>query len=121
MEVNPVKISCALGSFIEHSVNDKFKLNVFRILQEQLNNILKHAKATEVTISLKQNEKSIIMTIADNGLGFDTTKKRKGIGITNIRSRAASYKGTADFVSKPGQGCVLNVTFPDIDSPLNKS
>ncbi len=121
MEVNPVKISCALGSFIEHSVNDKFKLNVFRILQEQLNNILKHAKSTEVKISLKQNEKSIILTIADNGLGFDTTKKRKGIGITNISSRAASYKGTAHFVSQPGQGCVLTVTFPDIDSPLNKS
>ena len=56
MEVNPVKISCALESFIEHSVNDKFKLNVLRIVQEQLNNILKHAKATEVSISLSQNK-----------------------------------------------------------------
>ena len=112
MEVNPVKISCALKSFKEHSVNDKFKLNVFRIVQEQLNNILKHAKATEVTISLSQNKKSIILSISDNGVGFDTGKKRKGIGIANIKSRAASYNGTADFVSQPGQGCVLTVTFP---------
>ena len=120
MEVNPVKISCALESFIEDSVNDKFKLNIFRIVQEELNNILKHAKATEVTISLSQNKKSIILSISDNGVGFDTGKKRKGIGIANIKSRAASYKGTADFVSQPGQGCVLTVTFPLIDGLVNK-
>jgi len=119
MEVNPVKISCALKSFIEQSVTDKFKLNVFRIVQEQLNNILKHAKATAVTISLSQNKKTIILTISDNGVGFDTGKKRKGIGVDNIKSRVASYNGTADFVSGPGQGCVLNETFPVTDAILN--
>ncbi len=121
MEANLVKISCALDSFIENSVNDKFKLNVFRIVQEQLNNILKHAKATEVTISLSQNKKSIILSISDNGVGFDTVKKQKGIGVANIKSRSASYNGTADFVSQPGQGCVLTVTFPVTNVLLNKS
>ena len=120
MEVNPVKISCALESFIEDSVNDKFKLNVFRIVQEELNNILKHAHATEVTISLSQNKKSITLSITDNGVGFDTGKKRKGIGIDNIKSRAASFNGTADFVSQPGQGCVLTVTFPVTDPLLKR-
>lgn len=121
MEVSPVKISCALETFIEHSVNDKFKLNVLRIVQEQLNNILKHAKATEVSIRLSQNKKSIILSIADNGVGFDSGKQRKGIGVANIKSRAASYNGTADFVSQPGQGCVLTVTFPVTDALLNRS
>jgi signal transduction histidine kinase len=121
MEVNPVKISCALESFIEYSVNNKFKHNVYRIVQEQLNNILKHAKATEVVISLSQNEKSIMLTISDNGVGFDTGKKRKGIGIDNIKSRATSYNGTADFVSQPGQGCVLTVTFPVTDKLVSNS
>ena len=120
MEVNPVKISCTLESFIESSVNDKFKLNLFRIVQEQLNNILKHAKATGITISLSQNKKSVMLAISDNGVGFDTSKKRKGIGVDNIKSRAASYKGIADFVSQPGQGCVLTVTFPVTDALLNK-
>jgi PAS domain S-box-containing protein len=120
MQVNPVKISYMLESFIESSVNDKFKLNIFRIVQEQLNNILKHAKATGITISLSQNKKSVMLAISDNGVGFDTSKKRKGIGIDNIKSRAASYNGTANFVSQPGQGCVLNVTFPVADAPLNK-
>jgi len=119
MEVYPVKLSCVLESFIEQSVNDKFKLNVFRIVQEQLNNILKHAKATAATINLSQNKKSITLTISDNGVGFDTGKKRKGIGVDNIKSRAAAYNGNAEFISRPGQGCVLNVTFAVTDALLN--
>ena len=119
MEVNPIKISFALGNFVEHSVNDKFKKNIFRIVQGQLNNILNHAKATEVAISLSQNKKSIILSVLDNGVGFDTHKKQKGIGVANIKSRAESYNGTADFISKPGQGCGLVVTFPVTDALLN--
>lgn len=121
MEVNPVKISCALKSFKEQSVNDKFKLNIFRIVQEQLNNILKHAKAKRVAISLSQNKKSVILSISDNGVGFDTTQRSKGIGMENIKSRAAYYNGTSFFVSQPGQGCVLTVTFPVTDTVMNKS
>ncbi len=112
MEVNPCKITCELKSFIEDSVDDKFKVNIFRIVQEQLNNILKHAKATIVTIRLLQNKKSTILSISDNGIGFDTDKKRKGIGIENIKARATTYNGIADIISKPGQSCILNVTFP---------
>lgn len=112
MEVNPVKISCALESLAVGNVSDKFSHNVFRIVQEQLNNILRHAAASEVTISLAQNKECILLTIADNGAGFDTLIEQKGIGIENIKSRAASCNGTADFVSEPGRGCILTVTFP---------
>jgi two-component sensor histidine kinase len=111
MEVNPVIIVCALDNRIENSVNNKFKLNIFRIVQEQLNNIVKHANAKNVVITLLQNKKAIILSVSDNGVGFDTNQKRKGIGVANIRSRAISYNGIADFVSKPGHGCVLTVTF----------
>lgn len=121
MEVTPIKISTRLESFIELNVNDKFKLNVFRIVQEELNNIVKHAKATEVSLSLSQNKKAIKLTISDNGVGFDTTKKRNGTGIDNIKSRAAYYNTTAEFVSHPGQGSVLTVIFPVTDILLNKN
>jgi PAS domain S-box-containing protein len=77
MEVNPVNISCALENFTESNLNEKFKLNVYRMVQEQLNNILKHAKATEVVISLSKNKNCIQLTIRDNGVGFDTGKKQK--------------------------------------------
>jgi PAS domain S-box-containing protein len=112
MKMTPVKIFCTLESFKEQSVNDKFKLNIFRIVQEHLNNILKHARATKVVLRLSQSIKSIILSVSDNGIGFDTGKKRKGIGVDNIKSRAASYNGTADFVSQSGRGCILTVTFP---------
>ncbi len=111
-EVNLVKISSSLESFNEDSVTDKFKHNVFRIIQEQLNNILKHAKAEKIIISLVQNKRSIKLRISDNGIGYDTRKKQKGIGIENIKDRASRYKGNAVFVSQPGRGCVLTVLFP---------
>jgi PAS domain S-box-containing protein len=111
IEAGSIQISCALKSFIEDSVNDKFKLNLFRIVQEQLNNILKHSKATRAIITLSQTKQSIMLTISDNGVGFDTDKPQKGIGLSNIKSRAASYKGIADFVSRPEQGCILTVIF----------
>lgn len=120
MEVNPIKIYCVLDSFQEQTVNDKFKLNVFRIMQEELNNILKHASATEVNIRLSQNNQFIMLTIADDGVGFDTTKKRQGIGVANIKDRAAAYNGVADFISEPGHGCKLKVTFPVGDILLSK-
>ncbi|MGF2412529.1 PAS domain-containing sensor histidine kinase [Ferruginibacter sp.] len=110
--VNPIKICCKLNSFNEKKVTDKFKLNIFRIVQEHLNNILKHAHATKVAINLSQNENFIQLSITDNGVGFDTEKKQNGIGIDNIKSRAASYNGIASFVSQPGKGCVLTVTVP---------
>lgn len=115
MEVNPIKISCILDTLIEDKVSDKFKLTVFRIVQEQVYNILKHAKAAGATITLSQNNKSITLNIADNGVGFDPAIKRKGIGLDNIKSRASSYKGKANFISQPGKGCILLVTFPVTD------
>jgi PAS domain S-box-containing protein len=119
MEVNALQITCSLSSFIESSVNDKLKLNIFRIVQEQLNNILKYAKATKVDISLSQNKKSVTLFISDNGAGFDIAAKRDGIGIINIKSRASAYNGTADFVSQPRKGCVLSVVFPVTNMLLN--
>lgn len=112
MEVNSMKISCSLDSFVEKSVNEKFKLNVYRIVQEQLNNILKHATATKVAIKLLQDKTSIRLSIADNGVGFDTAKRHDGIGIANINSRADTYNGAIDLASEPGQGCVLTIVFP---------
>src|SRR6185436_17358633 len=111
MEIHPIKIACR-DTLIDKKLSDKFKINIFRILQEQLNNILKHAKAKVVNIGLSQNNKTIVLSMADNGVGFDTARVYKGIGIKNIKSRAEIYDGTADFVSQPGKGCALTVTFP---------
>ncbi len=81
------------------------------IVQEQLNNIVKHSKASEVIINFTQSEPEFVISISDNGIGFDTSKPRKGLGINNIISRAALYKCKANFISKPGNGCVLSLNF----------
>ena len=95
-------------------MSDKFKLNIFRIFQEQLNNILKHAKARDIYIALSKTEAGLILTIRDNGIGFKKTKRKMdgGIGIRNIIARAELYKGKADFVTEPGKGCELILTIP---------
>ena len=121
METHPIKIFCVQDNLIEKHLNDKFKLNIFRIVQEQLNNILKHARASEVKIRLSQNENTIMLSIADNGVGFNTTKKINGIGIKNIKSRAKIFGGSANFVSQSGKGCVLTVTFPVTNALVNGS
>ena len=114
MEACPVKIHCKLDPSLEWTMSDKFKKNAFRIVQEQLNNILKHASASDIHITMSEKNAEFALSIADNGIGFDNTKKSKhtGIGINNIISRSESYRGKARFITKPGKGCKLVVTFP---------
>jgi PAS domain S-box-containing protein len=114
MQACPVNIRCKLESSTERAMSDKFKMNAFRIVQEQLNNILKHAGASEIHITMSEKKAELVLSIADNGIGFDNTKKlnQTGIGISNIISRAESYRGRARFITKPGKGCKLVITFP---------
>ncbi|MGZ5253963.1 MAG: PAS domain-containing sensor histidine kinase, partial [Flavitalea sp.] len=88
------------------------KLMVFRIVQEQVNNILKHSRATRAEIKLSVTEKLLNITMEDNGIGFDTTKRASGIGLNNIVGRAELHNGTVDVVSSPGNGCMLKVSIP---------
>ena len=112
MGASPLKIHCTLDHSLEEGMSEQFKLNAFRILQEQMNNILKHARASEVFISVFRAGDSYQLYIADDGVGFDTAKKSKGIGLGNIVSRAELYKGKAGFISAPRHGCRLTVRFP---------
>lgn len=112
MEASPIKIQLMLDHELENTMSEKFKLNTFRILQEQLNNIIKHAKASAVQITLSKTVSGLLLSIADDGIGFDSTQKAKGLGIGNIISRTELYKGNANFISEPGKGCILTVSFP---------
>jgi PAS domain S-box-containing protein len=96
----------------EKDISPAVKETLFRIVQEQLNNIQKHAKADKVRILLSSDAAKIVMLIEDNGVGFDTQKKRNGIGIANIMTRVESYNGTVDIISQPGKGCTLSANIP---------
>jgi len=121
MEVTNVKISIELQDSIETSVNDKFKLNIYRIIQEQLNNIVKHAHASIVKIELQQDTSTIKLIISDNGVGFDSNKIFKGIGVANIKSRVAYYNGDTAFITGPGKGCILTATFSGLETLLKRA
>ncbi|MFL5811524.1 MAG: response regulator [Flavisolibacter sp.] len=90
-------------------LNEDQKIMIYRIVQEQLNNIIKHADASITSIELRVTEVLISLTIRDNGKGFDTRAVRKGIGITNIMSRAELFNGKVKIDSSPGNGCKLEV------------
>ncbi len=105
-------IQLELGGMDEEIIPPDVKEAIFRIAQEQLNNITKHANAKTVTMTLCNDDRRIAVTIRDDGIGFNLTQKRKRIGITNIISRAEALNGTAEFHSSPGKGCTLSVEIP---------
>lgn len=103
-------INLDLENITEEQIEDRQKLTIFRIVQEQLNNIVKHAQATQVLIRLSGEGDHIVLTVADNGVGFEVGRHRKGVGITNIISRAELLNGKVDIQSAPGEGCTLSVS-----------
>jgi signal transduction histidine kinase len=113
---HPIKIAFTEQGVDEESLSDKIRLDIFRIVQEQLNNILKHAGATSATISLTQENSSLVLQIADNGKGCEIKQESEGIGMRNIRMRVDSHQGEFSVVSRPGEGFALRVKLP-LNSP----
>lgn len=110
--IHLIKIEFHAEGIDEECLDEKLQLNIFRIVQEQLNNILKHSKAAKASIHLTRNANEIILLISDNGQGFDILKERKGIGLISITHRADLYNGKVMIVSKPGKGVQLKVVLP---------
>lgn len=89
-------------------------LAVYRIVQEQLNNIIKYAEAKHVSIDIHNCDEGLFLQIADDGKGFDINAKRNGIGITNMETRAENLNGKLEIASEKNKGCKLTVKFPSI-------
>lgn len=96
----------------ERLLEDDRKLMLYRVVQEALNNTVKYARATEVTIAFQVEKGVLRLTLADDGVGFDTTKRSRGVGLRNIESRVTYYAGAVRLVSAPGKGTSLIVTLP---------
>jgi signal transduction histidine kinase len=105
-----------VGNFDE-KISDKAKLMLFRIIQEQINNVLKHSEARNLIIELilEDADSRIELSITDDGKGFDPYKAgKKGLGLSNIMSRADLFGGKVTIQSAPGRGCKLRVQVPVI-------
>ena len=87
---------------------------LYRVVQECVNNVIKHSGANHLDISLIKDTDGISVTVEDNGKGFDTTQKANfdGIGLKNIRTRIEYLKGTVDFDSTPGNGTLVAIHVP---------
>ncbi|MBT8376171.1 MAG: sensor histidine kinase [Bacteroidia bacterium] len=96
------------------NIDNKTKINIYRIIQESMQNIYKHAKATSIDISITLKNDVICLKIKDDGKGFDSTKSRKGIGIKNMTSRIKDIEGDINFISKKGKGTKVIVEIPYI-------
>lgn len=92
--------------------DEKIKLTFYRIIQEQLNNILKYSKATKASINLLVSKKEYLLEISDNGVGFDSNTKAKGIGMRNMANRVELLSGTMEIISAPGEGCTIKAVIP---------
>ncbi|MFL0353831.1 ATP-binding protein [Xanthomarina sp. GH4-25] len=94
------------------SISNKTKIHYYRIIQESLQNIYKHANAEEIHISFNQKNNVICLSISDNGTGFDVNKARKGIGLKNINSRVKEIHGELDIKSTINTGTEIIIKAP---------
>ena len=99
-------------------VSNAVKINLYRIIQEALQNCNKYADANTITVEFKSEINYLILSIYDDGVGFNTKKTKNGIGLHNIEYRAAECKGSMSIKSVPGQGTLLVVKVP-IDQKIN--
>ncbi|MDO6761781.1 sensor histidine kinase [Tamlana sp. 2_MG-2023] len=93
-------------------VSNKIKIHFYRIIQEALHNIYKHAKATEVRVSFKFESETIRLSIIDNGSGFDVNRAKSGIGLKNMKSRIKEINGTIAITSQKEEGTTVKIDVP---------
>jgi signal transduction histidine kinase len=107
-----IKIKVTDLQLAEELLQGKTSLMFFRIIQEQLSNILKHAQAKNIAINFWQDNAILMLAITDDGIGFNPAENTGGIGLRNISNRAACYDGKMNIVSSPGNGCTLEIALP---------
>ncbi|MGX7420089.1 sensor histidine kinase [Carnobacterium gallinarum] len=89
--------------------------HLFRIVQELLSNTLRHSKAKELEVYLKQIDQLVLLKVIDDGVGFDTNETKAGnYGLQNIKERVAGMGGTCKFISFPGKGTSIEIKIPII-------
>lgn len=109
--VKKIKIKINRAGLADDTLNKEQQITIYRILQEQLNNIIKYADASSVNIEISKVGDMLSLIITDNGKGFDPSLRRNGIGLINIASRAELLNGKVQIITAVGKGCTLKVIF----------
>jgi two-component system, NarL family, sensor kinase len=105
---NVIKINLYTDGLNER-IDSNAEAVLYRVIQECVNNVIKHAQATLLDISIVKDGTSISITIEDNGVGFDKNvlKNNTGIGLKNIETRMAFLKGSVEWETEPGKGTLV--------------
>lgn len=107
--------------FQEDHIPGNLRLSLFRIIQEKISNIIRHSEASKIAIRLQSDAEHIFLTIIDNGIGFDPSVTKEGLGLGNIRTRTELFNGKMHIKTAPGEGCELSVTIPFHQEPVGES
>ncbi|WP_299134199.1 tetratricopeptide repeat-containing sensor histidine kinase [uncultured Tenacibaculum sp.] len=102
-------------------INEITKANIYRIIQEALQNIIKHAKAKNVILDFSLKNQDLVIKIKDNGVGFNSKKGKKGIGLKNIKTRIEKLKGSIEIKSEINVGTTLLINTPYIQKDGKKT
>lgn len=109
----PVQLKYNLNIINEsmwNNINEVIQKHVFLIYKEILVNIIRHSKASFVEIEIEIQKNNIVLLIKDNGIGFDTTEKKKGYGLHSIRRRVERLQGTISIISAKNCGCSISIS-----------
>lgn len=110
-----IKLPMTMFSFetnLEERLNSSTEINVYRVIQEALHNIMKYSHATEVKISLLRKNEEIFLNIDDNGVGFHPDQQKEGLGLKHMEERMDQLNGTFEIHSKPGEGTKIVGSIP---------
>jgi signal transduction histidine kinase len=99
-------------------IGNTIKINMYRILQEGLQNINKYASAKVIKVDISGDSENVYLKVEDDGIGFDVNKKSKGIGMQNMISRTNDCHGIINITSKKGEGTKVIITIPIRTKPL---
>lgn len=97
---------------LDERVDAHVEITIYRIVQELVANALKHAQGNAIAISLNRQDGNLNVMVEDNGKGFDLTKVKKGMGLENVRQRAATLDGELNIDARPGRGTTVIVDIP---------
>lgn len=108
----PLKYEFEHSGFSER-ISSHIELAMFRVLQELVSNVVKHAKANQLTVQLVKLKSHVVLNVSDNGIGFDVEcKEKNGIGLLNIASRIDAIKGHLHYESISGKGTTVTIRTP---------
>lgn len=111
-------VACEVDVDEDLELQEPYATAVFRIVQESLANVAKHAQATEVSVLVARTPRAVVLEVSDNGRGFatDAPRKRHSLGLMGLRERAQLLKGTASIESEQGKGTRVQVRIPVSES-----